>query len=208
MRSSWLCFLTLALFLGCASEQGNAQESPDKSPPSEERKAPKGKPAKKGGKSTAKSKKKKMDPLVYQATIRDRFMKAKDKAKPFTITRVRLFVPEVSLFGGSAGKESKTLVLKRGSASIEVPFAKLLGVEILGKAKEDDRLMVKLEVQSKKPEGRFLSGSVKISLELRGVYAGNEFKTTVKLREVKTLTLALDPSAKENKGKLPPKKEK
>ncbi|HBP23828.1 MAG TPA: hypothetical protein DEA08_39380 [Planctomycetes bacterium] len=147
-----------------------------------------------GGKKKP-QKKKKMDPKVYQATITDRYVK--EGGKPFQVTQVVLFVPEVSLFGGAAGKESKTLVLKRGAASIEVPFAKLRAIEV-GERKED-RITLNLEVEAEKPEGRKLSGTVKASLELRGTYASNGFKTTVRLRDVKRLTLALDPKAKENK---------
>lgn len=204
MRSSWLCFVLL-LFFGCASEPGVAQEregdkpvekADDEAPesqPTDEKPAGRNKQAKKA------KKKKKLDARVYRATITDRHLK--EGEKPFKVTRLVLFTPEVSLFGGSAGKESKTIVLRRGSASIEIPFASVEAIEV-GKVVED-RLEVKLTVKAKKPEDRVESGTIKASLELRGLYASTEFKTSVKLRDVRKLTLELDPDAKENtrKGK-------
>lgn len=191
-RFSWCGLVTILLVLGCASEPGAAQDG--KGP--KEQKAPaKKEPASKPAKGTSSAKKKKvMDPHVYVATVWDRFLK--EGQKPFTATKIRLFEPEVSLFGGSAGKESKTLLLLRGAATIEVPFARLKKISV-GEVKED-RLAIKVEIEAKKPEDRVLEGSVKASLELRGRFA-DDFKTTIKLREVKTLELKLDPDAPENK---------
>ena len=194
MRSKWLV-LVLLLGIGCAAEQGAVAQDKEPAPTSRDTKANQGGSERgEAGKKPA-QKKKKMDPKVYQATITDRYVK--EGGKPFKVTQVVLFVPEVSLFGGAAGKESKTLVLKRGAASIEVPFAKLRAIEV-GQRKED-RITLNLEVEAEKPEGRKLSGTVKASLELRGTYASNGFKTTVRLRDVKRMTLELDPKAKENK---------
>jgi hypothetical protein len=191
-RFSWCGLVTLLLLLGCASEPGAAQDG--KSP--KEEKAPAGKkaPASKPKKGKTSKKKKTMDPHVYVATVRDRFLK--EGQKPFKATKIRLFEPEVSLFGGSAGKESKTLLLLRGAATIEVPFARLKKITV-GEVKED-RLAIKVEIDAKKAEDRTLEGTVKASLELRGRFA-DDFKTTIKLREVKTLELKLDPDAPENK---------
>ncbi|MGE0712391.1 MAG: hypothetical protein AB7N76_32980 [Planctomycetota bacterium] len=204
MRSRWLCLTVLLLFLGCASERGAAQDGDGKGgDKGGEQRAPKrpAEPSKGEAKGTPQdkestpAKRDKLDPRDYQATISDRFMK--EGEKPFVVAQVRLVVPEVSLFGGSAGKETKTLVVQRGSASIEVPFEKLRGVEV-GKV-DEDRLEVKVEVESKKPEGRFITGTVKASLELVGIYAGSDLKTTVKLREVLKLSLALQPKAEDEK---------
>lgn len=192
-RFSWLGLVTLLLLLGCASEPGAAQDG--KSP--KEEKAPAGKkgPASKPKKTRKAPKKKKvMDPHVYVAIVRDRFLK--EGQKPFKATKIRLFEPEVSLFGGSAGKESKTLKILRGAATIEVPFARLKKIHV-GEVKED-RLAIKVEIEAKKPEDRILEGTVKASLELRGRFA-DDFKTIIKLREVKTLDLSLDADAPENK---------
>lgn len=193
MRSKWL-ILVLLLGIGCAAEQGAVAQDKEPAPTSRDTKANQGGSEKGGSKGTP-QKKKKMDPKVYRATITDRYVK--EGGKPFQVTQVVLFVPEVSLFGGAAGKESKTLVLKRGAASIEVPFAKLRAIEV--GAQKDDRITLNLEVEAKKPEGRKLSGTVKASLELRGTYASNGFKTTVRLRDVKRLTLEVDPKAKDGK---------
>ncbi|MBL4847932.1 MAG: hypothetical protein JKY65_20650 [Planctomycetes bacterium] len=193
-RFSWCGLVTLLLLLGCASEPGAAQ---DRGKGAKEEKAPKGEKApakKKKAKGKPKSKKKKMDPRVYRATVHDRFLKKGQK--PFKASKIRLFEPEVSLFGGSAGKESKTLLLLRGAATIEVPFARLKKIHV-GAVKED-RLAIKVEIEAKDPEDRILEGTVKASLELRCLFA-KDFKTTIKLREVKTLTLELDPEAPENK---------
>jgi len=196
MRSKWL-ILVLLLGIGCAAEQGAVAQDKEPAPTSRDTKANQGgsEQGDSEGDRAKPSKKKKMDPKVYRATITDRYVK--EGGKPFQVTQVVLFVPEVSLFGGAAGKESKTLILKRGAASIEVPFAKLRAIEV-GEQKED-RITLKLEVEAKKPEGRKLSGTVKASLELRGTYASNGFKTTVRLRDVKRLTLEVDPKAKEDK---------
>lgn len=192
MRSKWL-ILVLLLGIGCAAEEGAVAQEKEPAPTSRDTKANQG--GSERGEKAKPAKKKKMDPKVYQATITDRYVK--EGGKPFQVTQVVLFVPEVSLFGGAAGKESKTLVLKRGAASIEVPFAKLRAITV-GEQKED-RISLELEVEAKKPEGRKLSGTVKASLELRGTYASNGFKTTVRLRDVKRMTLELDPKAEENK---------
>lgn len=191
MRSKWL-ILVLLLGIGCAAEEGAVAQEKQPAPTSRDTKANQG--GSERGEQAKPRKKQKLDPKVYQATITDRYVK--EGGKPFQVTQVVLFVPEVSLFGGSAGKESKTLILKRGAASIEVPFAKLRAIEV-GEQKED-QIALTLEVEAKEPEGRKLSGTVKASLELRGTYASNGFKTTVRLRDVKRLTLALDPKAKEN----------
>lgn len=202
-RLSWCGLLTLLLLLGCASQEGAAQDEKSGKP-----EVPKGEgkegptssptsPATKGNGSAKASKKPKLDPRVYLATVWDRFLK--EGQKPFKATEIRLFEPEVSLFGGSAGSESKTLFLQRGAAVIEVPFARLVKIEV--GAVEDDRLQVKIEIKSDDPESRTLEGTVKASLELRGRFA-KEFNTAIKLREVKVLTLELDPQAPENKQAL------
>lgn len=191
-RFSWCGLVTLLLLLGCASEPGAAQDGKS---PKEEKKAPSSEKAPTSKPKRSKAKKKKvMDPRVYVATVWDRFLK--EGQKPFKATKIRLFEPEVSLFGGSAGKESKTLLLLRGAATIEVPFARLKKITV-GEVKED-RLAIKVEIEAKKPEDRVLEGTVKASLELRGRFA-DDFKTTIKLREVKTLELKLDADAPENK---------
>lgn len=191
-RFSW-CGLLTVLLIGCASEPGAAQDGKapkeEKAPAGE--KAPTSKPKK--GKQAPK-KKEVMDPHVYVATVWDRFLK--EGQKPFKASKIRIFEPEVSLFGGSAGKESKTLLLLRGAATIEVPFARLKKITV-GEVKED-RLAIKVEIDAKKPEDRVLEGTVKASLELRGRFA-DDFNTTIKLREVKTLELQLDADAPENK---------
>ena len=198
-RLSWCGLLTLLLLLGCASQEGAAQDEKgrekevpkEQGAPAEPSASRPTKPAK------ASSKKVKLDPRVYLATVWDRFLK--EGQKPFKATEIRLFEPEVSLFGGSAGSESKTLLLRRGAATIEVPFFQLLKIEV-GDV-DEDRLAVKLTVKSDDPESRILEGSVKASLELRGRFA-KEFNTTIKLREVKAMTLELDPTAPANKQAL------
>jgi hypothetical protein len=201
-RFRWCGLVTLLLLLGCASEPGAAQ---DQGKGAKEEEAPKGKeegkkaPAKaERKKAKAKSKKKKMDPHVYRATIVDRFQpKDPKKQKPFKATKIRLFEPEVSLFGGSAGKESKTLLLLfRGAATIEVPFARLKKIEV--KDVKEDRLNITVEIDAKEKADQKLEGTVIATLELRGLFA-KDFKTTIKLRDVKTLVLELDPESPQNK---------
>lgn len=189
---SWWCGAAVALLvLGCASEQGIAQEEGGK----------KEKPTKAATKPTTKNKggkkdAEKKDTNTYRAKIRDRWHKAKDK--PFQITKVLLFTPEVSLFGGSSGTESKVLEVRIGkSATVQVPFHRIAKLHV-GKTKED-RLEVKLELRKTKKAGREVKGTVKASLELRGFFLSNNLKTTVKLRETTLVELEVVPKKKKKK---------
>ena len=180
MRSSsrpWLWgALVLILALGCTSQEGVAQEpAPDKATQAKAKKA-------------KKDKKKVKDKRDYTATIRDKHQGKDDK--PFAVSKVVVFVPEVSLFGGGSGEEIKELELKKGSATLEVAFARIAKIEI-GKQKED-RLELTLTLRPAKG-GKApppLKGTVKASLELRGTYALNELPCTVKLREAVVVELA------------------
>ena len=118
--------LVLTLVLGCASEEGVAQDKPTKP-------VAKKPVAKKPEKARAKNKPKKKkveDKTKYLATVTDKPSRASggDKAAPgktvvpFVVKDAVLFVPEVTLFGGGAGDEVKELKLKRRSAEITIPL--------------------------------------------------------------------------------------
>jgi len=153
----------LALALGCSAPEGAAQEE----------RAPASRPAA-GDEETAR----------YAAEVRERGDEA------FTLGDASLFVPEVSLFGGSGGEETRLLELKRGAAKIEVPFARIERVEV-GKERLD-RLEVTVHLRPAPGEDEPpapLAGTVRSSLELRGTYAGTGMSAVVRLRDIAEVAL-------------------
>ena len=175
---SWWCGLAvLVAVLGCASEEGVAQERDDPPPAPTTVTPPRGSAAEVDPKQ---------DTRKYLARVRDQYQK--DEEKPFVVTNVSVFVPEVSLFGGGAGEEIKYLVLKRGAATFEVPFARIKQLAV-GKV-DEDRLRVRVILRDVSEKGaEVLEGTVKASLELRGTFAANGLPTTIKLRETKLIDL-------------------
>ncbi len=179
MRAFWsLGLLAMVLVLGCASNnEGVAQERPEKpaaKKPKDEKKSTKAKDEK--------------DKRKYRAVVKDKHLRAGEK--PFTVNDAVLFVPEVTLFGGGAGEEVKELKLKRGSAEVTIPFARIASLEI-GKL-DEDRLGLTVTLRDvKDPADAKLKGSVKASLELRGKLGSKDLDTVVKLREAKTVELSV-----------------
>ena len=116
------------------------------------------------------------------------------KDKPFELKEVVLFVPEVSLFGGSGGDESDVLEVRRGATRLEVPLDRLVSIEISEPDPDADRIEVTIQLRpadgGQQPPP--LRGSVKANLELRGLYEG--LKAVIKLREAKRITLAVQGS--------------
>lgn len=177
-RGSLFWTATVLCALGCASEQGVAQENPPPAQPP----APPAEPDKKG-KQREVDEEKLEEGRRYQVSIQER-----GREGTFKLGEAALFVPEVSLFGGEGGALSKLLRLKCGAAELLVPFRRIKRVEI-GVEKED-RLEVKVQLL---PEGTEvpapLAGTIKAGLELRGTYEGTGLKATVKLREVTQVEL-------------------
>lgn len=183
MRALWIACLPLLLTVGCAS--GNAAPAPKASQDeavAADRPSPTG-TRKKGGDTD-----KKKDTNVYAAKVTDKDSAAKNE--PFTLESAVLFVPEVSLFGGSSGKDQKVLELRRGkSTTIEIPFHRIERIEV-GKQLED-RLELRIALRGTKPEDKWLKGTVKASLQFKGIFAGKDLTASVKLREVKTIELSV-----------------
>lgn len=174
--------LVLTLVLGCASEEGVAQDAPTKPV------AKKPVASKKPGKAPSKKKDAK-DKTRYQAKVTDKHVNTGQGDEPFVVKDAVLFVPEVTLFGGGAGEQVKELKLKRGSAEITIPFSKIESLEI-GKLSED-RLDLTVKLRGiKKPEDAKLVGTVKAGLELRGKLGDKDLDTIVKLRHAKTIEIS------------------
>lgn len=187
-RTSRWTILPLALALGCASapeRDGGARPQAAARPTSR----PGGG---EGGGDGPKKADDEADSHRYKARITDRYQKPDEK--PFVLANAVVFVPEVSLFGGGGGTETKQLEVKRGSLQVEVPFARIAVIEV-GKV-EEDRLWVTLKLRPA-ADGTAqdpIEGTVKASLELRGTYAANaDLKATVKLREAKHVEFEVEP---------------
>src|SRR5687767_8989689 len=107
-RWSWAAAFVLAL--GCAAEEGVAQ---DGEPPLQQQ----------NGDSPPRDDKKDDDADEgprFLATVKDKFL-----VEPWQVRGALLFVPEVSLFGGGGGEESRVLIVKRGAAELEVPMEQI-----------------------------------------------------------------------------------
>lgn len=171
--TAWICLLSV--ILGCAANpQGaSAQDGPEK---------PTARPTPPPASAEGDEK----DERKYRARITDRFQTA--NSKPFAVADVVIYTPEVSLFGGGEGKSVKTLELKRGAATIVVPFARIAKITV-GKQAED-RLAIAVSLRGvEDPKNRVLQGTVKANLELKGIFEVNGLETTIKLRETKTIDL-------------------
>lgn len=170
-RCAWVT--AFALFLGCASsEEGAAQDAP---PPGGATPAPaQGAPTPAPAPAPAPK---------FVATVKDRYL-----ADPWQLRDARLFVPEVSLFGGGGGEETRELVVKVGAAEVAVPLARVNRIEV--GEQDEDLLAVTVHVRPTEGEAaQPLKGTVRSSLELRGVFGASDLKTTVKLRELAWLEL-------------------
>ncbi len=175
-RGSWTT--AFALFLGCASPEGGAAQD---QPPAQNGGAQNG-GAQNGGAAT--SGKPQTPAPHFDAVIKDRFL-----AEPWQLREAILFVPEVSLFGGGGGEESRELVVKVGAAELTVPLGRVARIEI--GEQDEDVLQVTLTVRPTEsdPTPQPIKGSVRSSLELRGFYGASDLKTSVKLRELAWLEL-------------------
>jgi hypothetical protein len=190
MRENRLLLATaVAFLLGCGSGPSKADdEKPaDTKPPAAaggdkaDKKDDAAKDDKKDEKKDDKSAKKE-DPRVYRATVKDW-----NDTPEFVIDEAVLWVPEVSILGGSSGKKDKNLIVKMGPADIEVPFAEIAQLTF-GKAKED-RLPVTVWFNDPEKKDKQLEGTVKANLQLKGTYLARKLDAVLKLREVKTLKL-------------------
>ncbi len=172
-RCAWVT--AFALFLGCASsEEGAAQDAPPTPPP-----------AQGGGEQAQGGKKPAAAPAPrFVATVKDRYL-----ADPWQLRDAVLFVPEVSLFGGGGGEETRELLVKVGAAEVAVPLARVSRIEVGDQ--DEDLLAVTVHVRPTAGEDpQPLKGTVRSSLELRGVFGASDLKTSVKLRELAWLELA------------------
>lgn len=171
----WSWTTAFALVLGCASpEEGVAQEPP----PAEQPPA-----AQNGGGEAGKPK---APAPKFDAVIKDRFL-----AEPWQLREAILFVPEVSLFGGGGGEETRELLVKVGAAELTVPLARVARIEV--GEQDEDVLQVTVMVRPTEtdPTPQPIKGTVRSSLELRGNYGASDLKTSVKLRELAWLELAV-----------------
>jgi hypothetical protein len=171
----WSWTTAFALVLGCASpEEGVAQDQ-----------APAQQPAPGGGAAATP----KAPAPKFDAMIKDRFL-----TEPWQLREAILFVPEVSLFGGGGGEETRELVIKVGAAELTVPLSRVARIEI----GEQDEDVLHVTVLVRPTEGdatpQPVKGTVRSSLELRGMYGASDLKTTVKLRELTWLDLVTRPS--------------
>lgn len=165
-RCAWVTAFTL--FLGCAaSEQGAAQEGAPPPPPAKTPSSADQAPAPK-----------------FVATVKDRYL-----AEPWQLRDAVLFVPEVSLFGGGGGQETRELIVKVGAAEVAVPMARIERIAV--GEQDEDILAVTVHVRPTADEAaQPLKGTVRSSLELRGVFGASDLKTSVKLRELEWVQLA------------------
>src|SRR5690349_16431135 len=131
-RWSWTSVLVL-MTLGCAAEEGAAQEEP----PVQQAPAQNGAPAKDDADAEAPQKK-------FTATVKDRYL-----PEPWQVRGALLFVPEVSLFGGGGGKETRSLVVKRGAAELDIPLERIAKLEI----GEQDEDLLSIKVTLRPAEG-------------------------------------------------------
>lgn len=180
---TWIWGGALLLALGCAGNGGAVAQDEAGKPETRTPEAPR---ASKPAEKAAADDEEKEDTRRYAARITDVYQAAEEK--PFVVEDVALFVPEVSLFGGSGGKRVKTFELRKGAATIEVPFARIAKITV-GKV-DDDLLNVTFELRDAKPEHKTLSGKIKANLELRGTFVAGDLETNVKLRETKEIELA------------------
>jgi hypothetical protein len=156
-QGRWLWTTGFALALGCASpEAGNAQEPP----PANEAAA------------TAER---------YTATVKDKYL-----AEQWRLREAKLFVPEVSLFGGGGGEEAANLTVKVGAAELEVPLARVARLEVGDQ--DEDELHVKITLRGEGQQQE-IQGTIRSSLELHGLYGESDLKAVVRLREVSFITL-------------------
>jgi hypothetical protein len=170
MRGARVFFpLAVAVAVGCASETGKAE---DGKAPSKEPDAKK-KPETRGGKVERR----------FQAKVLDRY-----KTPPVLLSDVVLFVPDVSIFGGTSGETQRELVVKRGGHEITVPFVDVLSIEVPTEEKED-RIEVVVRFRDPKLSAKELRGTVRSNLELRGGYEGGKLEAKIKLRDVRSLEL-------------------
>lgn len=162
----WVWVTAFALVLGCASpEPGVAQDAPP--PP----------PARTPARAAPQPR--------FVATVKDRYLE-----EPWQLRNAVLFVPEVSLFGGSGGEETRELLVKVGAAQVAVPLGRIARVEV--GAQDEDLLAVTVLVRPTEgdPTPQPLKGTVRSSLQLRGVLGASDLKTIVHLRELAWVELA------------------
>lgn len=172
-RWSWTAALVL-MTLGCAAEEGAAQDEP----PTQQAPKPQG---------AAKDEADDDAPQVtFTATVKDRYLQ-----DPWQVKNAVLFVPEVSLFGGGGGKETRSLLVKRGAAELDIPLERIAKLEI--GEQDEDLLSVKvlLRPAEGEPTPAPIEGTVRSSLELRGTFNTSDLKTTVRLREAAWIELAV-----------------
>lgn len=170
----WAWVTAFALFLGCASSgEGVAQDAPPADGP---RPRQGGAPAPAPAAAPAPR---------FVATVKDRYL-----ADAWQLRDARLFVPEVSLFGGGGGEETRELVVKVGAAEVAVPLARIVRIEVGDQ--DEDLLAVTVSVRPTEGDtaAQPLRGTIRSSLELRGVFGTSDLKTSVKLRELAWLELA------------------
>lgn len=182
---TWIWGGALLLALGCAGNGGAVAQDEAGKPETQTPEAPRKEEPAEQPKATG-DEEEKEDTRRYAARIIDVYQPPEDK--PFVVEDVALFVPEVSLFGGSGGKRVKTFELRKGAATIEVPFARIAKITV-GKV-DEDLLNVTIELRDTKPEHKTLTGKVKANLELRGTFVAGDLETNVKLRETKEIELA------------------
>lgn len=184
-RWSWTA--AFALVLGCASpEEGAAQEQP---PAQEQQPAPEQQPGQQPAPAGAATDKSRASTPRFDAMIKDRFL-----AEPWHLRDAILFVPEVSLFGGGGGEETRELMIKVGAAELTVPLSRITRIEI-GEQDEDVlQVTVLVRPTERDPAPQPVKGTVRSSLELRGSYGVSDLKTTAKLRELAWLELTTRPS--------------
>lgn len=178
--------LSAALAVGCSSDEGKAEDKPTK---------PADAPAPASGD--------KKETRHFRAKITDA-----SGQPPIVITDVVLWVPEVSIFGGSGGEAQRHFAVKRGALELEVPFEQVVEIDV---AKEhEDRLDISLKLNKPEWKDKVLLCSVRSSLELRGDFEGTTLKAKILLREVKTVVLEeITEASKPEAPKAPePKREK
>ena len=172
--------VALTILLGCAADGTKADDGkPGGKPAAGEKPADKPageKPADGADKKPEGSKK------VFRATVTDRFGTA-----AFVIADARLWVPEVSLFGGEGGEYKKVVVVKHGAAEIEVPFDEVQTITL--KLVKEDRIDVVVTFRAADKAGKQLDGTIKSNLQLHGHYEKSNLSARLKLREINEITL-------------------
>jgi hypothetical protein len=187
-RKNLILALGLAVLLGCAGgEDTKAQEKPASPDAKQDDGKPAPKPADKGA-AKGEAPEKVEDMRKYRALVTDRF-----NTPDFEVTDAVVWVPEVSLLGAEGGTAKKELLVKRGAAELIVPFSDIAWIEF--REFKEDRLEVAVkrvaDAKSDDPKvrDRFLVGTIKSNLQLRGKYEKTALDARLKLREVLKVVL-------------------